>query len=926
MRHLLFKLLILMVFSGYGAIASATTFNVTSADGGNVTNSLHAAIILANASASDDTIEFSGSISSIVLTADLPAVTRNLTITGTGQASLTISGGGLFTIFSNRTNGVTLTISNLTLTNNKSGEGSILYNKYADFVASQITVSGVTNTSAFYGDEANTITISNSIFENNSAKLFGSNNGATPSTTTGTYTNKITVTDSSFTSNTATIFQTERYVKIDNCTFTGNNSIGNFNGLNRYQVLNSTFTNNSGTLFSFSNYHLGIGWGSFSNNHHLFDNNTFTDNPNTVINPGSNSYYDAVTTISNNTFSGNGTNWSGSPAVVSGNTIVDTTAPSISSSATASVAENQTGAIDVDAADDNTITYSISGTDAASFSINSASGVVTFNTAPDYEAKTSYTFTATATDVAGNASTQSVTITITDVDDTNPTMTITATGVTDGSTSDASTLALTFTASEATSDFELGDITVSNATLSSFNAVSSTVYTATLTPTAPGAVTIDVAAGAFTDAASNNNTAATQFNWTYLSDPTTKADVVGSIEAWTSASSNWVSSTFDAVANRLSWLDRNQDSIKTSHQGIKIHFENEVIDTVMNLTPRSKKSIVADIKNTNVTTKAIALLQGTQSALVAGSDEIRSDAQMIAVNEAARLREGLLGSLNPSFGSVLDDWSMWTAGEISIGKTDETSLSSEQKMDAQTISLGFDKPTDNDGLLGVVISIGKSNTDIGTSTTNVKSDNYALSTYRVFKQDNKPTIEAVAGLGRLNFDTTRKDGSDTLTGARNANQVFAAVTAKGEAFERNNWSITPYGKASLAYTRLEAFSESGAITALTYDKQTLKETKVYIGTDMNYLITINNGTVKPFINLEYSADLSNGSDATMQYNAGSTSYALNLDKTATNSWKLGLGADIYTKDEWNSSISYERTEAINAGYSDSLAVKVRLKF
>ena len=505
-------------------------------------------------------------------------------------------------------------------------------------------------------------------------------------------------------------------------------------------------------------------------------------------------------------------------------------------------------------------------------------------------------------------------------------MTITATGVTDGSTSDASTLALTFTASEATSDFELGDITVSNATLSSFNAVSSTVYTATLTPTAPGAVTIDVAAGAFTDAASNNNTAATQFNWTYLSDPTTKADVVGSIEAWTSASSNWVSSTFDAVANRLSWLDRNQDSIKTSHQGIKIHFENEVIDTVMNLTPRSKKSIVADIKNTNVTTKAIALLQGTQSALVAGSDEITSDAQMIAVNEAARLREGLLGSLNPSFGSVLDDWSMWTAGEISIGKTDETSLSSEQKMDAQTISLGFDKPTDNDGLLGVVISIGKSNTDIGTSTTNVKSDNYALSTYRVFKQDNKPTIEAVAGLGRLNFDTTRKDGSDTLTGARNANQVFAAVTAKGEAFERNNWSITPYGKASLAYTRLEAFSESGAITALTYDKQTLKETKVYIGTDMNYLITINNGTVKPFINLEYSADLSNGSDATMQYNAGSTSYALNLDKTATNSWKLGLGADIYTKDEWNSSISYERTEAINAGYSDSLAVKVRLKF
>ena len=46
-------------------------------------------------------------------------------------------------------------------------------------------------------------------------------------------------------------------------------------------------------------------------------------------------------------------------------------------------------------------------------------------------------------------------------------------------------------------------------------ATSSTVYTATFTPSASGATTIDVAGGVFTDAAGNNNTAATQFNWTY---------------------------------------------------------------------------------------------------------------------------------------------------------------------------------------------------------------------------------------------------------------------------------------------------------------------------------------------------------------------------------------------------------------------------
>ncbi len=101
----------------------------------------------------------------------------------------------------------------------------------------------------------------------------------------------------------------------------------------------------------------------------------------------------------------------------------DETAPSISSSATASVAENLTSAIAIIATDTNTITYSISGGDSASFSVDSSSGVITFDSAPDYESpgdsdtNNTYTFTVTATDTAGNADTQSVTITVTDTID-----------------------------------------------------------------------------------------------------------------------------------------------------------------------------------------------------------------------------------------------------------------------------------------------------------------------------------------------------------------------------------------------------------------------------------------------------------------------------------------------------------------------------
>ena len=107
------------------------------------------------------------------------------------------------------------------------------------------------------------------------------------------------------------------------------------------------------------------------------------------------------------------------------------------------------------------------------------------------------------------------TVTIKDPDRTPPTMTITAAEVSDGDTSSDASLSLTFTSSEATSNFAAGDISVTNGSISSFSASSSTVYTATFTPSAAGATTIDVAGGTFTDGASNNNTAATQFNWTY---------------------------------------------------------------------------------------------------------------------------------------------------------------------------------------------------------------------------------------------------------------------------------------------------------------------------------------------------------------------------------------------------------------------------
>ena len=96
-----------------------------------------------------------------------------------------------------------------------------------------------------------------------------------------------------------------------------------------------------------------------------------------------------------------------------------------------------------------------------------------------------------------------------------PAVTIKAAEVADGGSSTDSTLSLTFKTSHTTTNFVVGDISVSNGSLSSFTG-SGTNYTATFTPASGGATTIQVAADKFTDYSGNKNVVSDVFNWTYV--------------------------------------------------------------------------------------------------------------------------------------------------------------------------------------------------------------------------------------------------------------------------------------------------------------------------------------------------------------------------------------------------------------------------
>ncbi len=537
-----------------------------------------------------------------------------------------------------------------------------------------------------------------------------------------------------------------------------------------------------------------------------------------------------------------------------------------------------------------------------------------------------YSTGSASTARASIISTDSWTITDGGTETTNPTLSSSTPA--DEATGVAGDANIVLTFSEAV-DVESGNITIKKSsddstvetiavTDSKITGAGTTTITinpaATLSSLTEYYVLID--ATGFDDTSSNSYagiTDATTLNFTTivtnLPTPLDKKDVIGSIEAWTDISSRWVNSNIESALGRIDWLSRHKGSNQTSHQGIKLNFVDTLINKIMNNSPSTALSDI-DVVNTSA-----ALIENSDGTLAEVSDNVESELSSIAINEAVIIREGLIGSLNPRFGPVVGDWSVWTEGKIVIGKTDASTTASKKKIDAQAITLGFDRPIGSgDELMGFVLSVGQDDADIGTGSTNVKSNNYSLSNYTVFKLSGNTIIESVLGLGNLDFDTIRTDDSDTLKGSRKANQMFFSSSLRPQnTINFGNWEFSPYSKVSFAKTNLKAFSESGASTALTYDKQKLNDTLMGIGVDINTQITTDNNTIKPFAKLEYARSSSKTS-ASMHYNnedASTYTYTTSLNRKHKN-WKMRLGLDLNTKSGWDMSVNYTREQSIGS--------------
>ena len=210
----------------------------------------------------------------------------------------------------------------------------------------------------------------------------------------------------------------------------------------------------------------------------------------------------------------------------------DPNTPGDQADAVRSVAENLVGnvgsPVTADDADGDLLIYTLSGPDAASFTIGSGllkpspphpeDGQIRTAVKLDYERKSRYMVVVTATDPSGASDSVNVIINVTDVAET-PTIIIRPTvlsveiaraaGSRNANVRLGAPISLTATFSRPVTGFAAGDVTVANGAASNFGG-SGAAYTFDVTPGDIGAVTVNIAAGAAQDAGGAGNTAATQ--------------------------------------------------------------------------------------------------------------------------------------------------------------------------------------------------------------------------------------------------------------------------------------------------------------------------------------------------------------------------------------------------------------------------------
>ena len=349
-------------------------------------------------------------------------------------------------------------------------------------------------------------------------------------------------------------------------------------------------------------------------------------------------------------------------------------------------------------------------------------------------------------------------------------------------------------------------------------------------------------------------------------NPTSNKDDVGSVEAQSEVSKKLIQHTTYPVLNRMEWLRRNKDSSNLTNQNIKFQFSNEILASLSNLiTP-------ASLTSNNTSTAE----------------------------------------------SQFGNWSYWSEGTVSVGKVGDTGASSAKNINSSAITIGADRRNDKNRMFGFAFRFGSDDIDVGNLGSALDMNALSLTVYETRPKGKNMFMDSLIGISAINTNLLNNSGSISTDGEREGKQIFASIKFR-ETFTKEKLNITPNIKLDLGFTSLSDYTETGAEGLnLKFNRQDIGTVITSIGSVIDNTIIVDNGIIKPNIQLEYNADISPSSKQEFEYASNGTSYILENINSSTHNYRGSFGFDLITDNGFSLMTSYERNQSKGNGHSDNI--------
>ncbi|WP_417501236.1 autotransporter domain-containing protein [Marinobacter sp.] len=310
------------------------------------------------------------------------------------------------------------------------------------------------------------------------------------------------------------------------------------------------------------------------------------------------------------------------------------------------------------------------------------------------------------------------------------------------------------------------------------------------------------------------------------------------------------------------------------------------------------------------------------------------DLNLAIMGENTPLAQALQGNLRGGAagdGGLVSPWGAFVNGNISLGKSKDTSSRPSYDQDGYGLTFGLDYRFSDTVVLGAAAGVSKSDTDFTSMQGHQDAQSISLISFGNYYPIDNLYVDGFAMWTEGDVDINRRVDvamvQQDLASDTKSRQLTAA-TSVGYEFNYQSWQSTVYGRLQYSDLNIEGYTETGGSMALTVKEQKTNSFTSALGARINHTFSWSRGVIIPSIDLEYVKENNKKYNISNNFANAATAgnFSISADESDTEYMSLGTSLTAVFGGGQSAFIRYERLLLQDRYDFSSYALGLRMEF